>query len=112
VVLAVNDVIKPWIETGEPIRDGGPMGTLTKALQRIARALADAEDRGRAAERADVMADLHRCAAKLRENATRARNAGEFAAELSDRANFADRLASEYERGEHVGAAAHEQPPD
>jgi hypothetical protein len=46
VVLAVNDVIKPWIETGTPMRDGGPMGNLTTALQRIAQAIRDAYVRG------------------------------------------------------------------
>lgn len=54
VVLAVKDVVKPWLETGEPTRGGGPMDGLTRALQRIAETVAHGEHRVRSA----VLADL------------------------------------------------------
>lgn len=46
VVLAVNAVIKPWIETGRIITESLPMENLTRALERIASAIRAAYERG------------------------------------------------------------------
>jgi len=59
VVLAVNATIKPWLETGEPILDGSPMTSLTKALQRIAAGYAAARNDGIRASLAVVQAKQH-----------------------------------------------------
>lgn len=59
-VLAVNDVVKPWLETGVPARDGSPMCNLEQALQRIAESIATAEHRVRAAVIADLRGLLER----------------------------------------------------
>jgi hypothetical protein len=47
VVLAVNDVIKPWLETGKPIMDSAPINDMGECLERIAQAIRDAYELGR-----------------------------------------------------------------